>query len=280
MHVYKNIKPLADKIDAIKRRQRSIGFVPTMGFLHEGHLSLIRKAKKDTDYVVVSIFVNPIQFGPKEDFRKYPRDLNKDLALCKNAGVDIVFIPDRGAMYPPDFSTYVNVEGLSDTLCGALRPGHFKGVTTVVAKLFNIIKPDIAYFGQKDAQQAVIIKRMTEDLNMGIKIKVMPIVREKDGLAKSSRNVYLNQSERREALSLYNSLKLARDLYKSGERDSRKIIKEMQKAILREKHASIDYVSIVDPETLKDLNVITKKALVAVAIKIGTTRLIDNAVLN
>ncbi|MEE8317763.1 MAG: pantoate--beta-alanine ligase, partial [Candidatus Omnitrophota bacterium] len=192
MKVYSSIKPLVNRVDEIKRSRRSIGLVPTMGFLHEGHLSLIREARRDTDLVVVSIFVNPIQFGPKEDFKKYPRDLKHDLGLCRKAGVDIVFSTNKGSMYPRGFSTYVNVEGLTNVLCGAKRPGHFRGVTTVVTKLFNIVKPDIAYFGQKDAQQTVIIKKMVDDLNVPVKIKEMPVARERDGLAMSSRNTYLS----------------------------------------------------------------------------------------
>jgi len=280
MKVYKTVKPLIIEITRAKKRKSSIGFVPTMGFLHEGHLSLIKKAGKDTDFVVVSIFVNPIQFGPKEDLKKYPRDLKKDLALCEEEGVDIVFAPDVKGIYVNGFSTYVDVRGLTDGLCGAKRPGHFKGVTTVCMKLFNIIKPDIAYFGQKDLQQAFVIKKMVEDLNMPLKIKVMPIVREKDGLAMSSRNTYLNPRERKEALSIYKSLRLAKDLYKEGERDSKKISRKMREVILKEKDTKIDYVSIVDLEKLKAVNSISKKALVAVAVKIGKTRLIDNIILN
>jgi len=276
MKVYRGIKPLIE----LKRKNKTIGFVPTMGFLHEGHLSLIRRARKDVDYVVVSIFVNPMQFSPKEDFKKYPRDLNHDLRLCKKEGVDVVFIPSAKTIYANGFSTYVNVEELTGTLCGASRPGHFKGVATVVAKLFNIVQPDIAYFGQKDVQQAIVIKKMVEDLNMPIKIKVMPIIREKDGLAMSSRNLYLSPQEHREALSLYKSLKLAKALYRNGERNSKNIIREMQKEILKRSHAKIDYVSIVDMKNLKPLSRISSKALVAVAAKIGKTRLIDNTILN
>ncbi|MDP8230888.1 MAG: pantoate--beta-alanine ligase [Candidatus Gorgyraea atricola] len=276
MKIYRSIKPLIN----LKGKKGTIGLVPTMGFLHGGHLSLIRRARKDTDRVVVSIFVNPTQFGPKEDLKKYPRDLNRDLRLCRKEGVDIVFIPTARTIYANGFSTYVNVGNIAGTLCGASRPGHFKGVATVVAKLFNIVQPDIAYFGQKDAQQAIVIKKMVEDLNIPIKIKVMPIVREKDGLAMSSRNLYLSPQERREALSLYKSLKLAKTLYRKGERDSRNIIKMIQKEILKESNAKIDYVSIVDTKNLKPLDRISNKALVAVAAKIGKTRLIDNAILN
>jgi len=279
MKVYKGIKLLRMDIAGLKKRNRSIGFVPTMGYLHEGHLSLIRKAKKNTDCVVVSIFVNPIQFGPKEDLMQYPRDLKRDLWLCKTTGVDFVFIPERKSMYTPGFSSYVNVEGFNGALCDTSRPGHFKGVTTVVMKLFNIVTPDTVYFGQKDAQQAIVIKKMVKDLDLDIVIKVMPIVREKDGLAMSSRNRYLNPKERMEALSLYKSLRLAKDLHKKGEENSKKIIRTMRCVINRNKHAKIDYVSIVDTETLKSVKRISKKALVGVAVKIGKTRLIDNMIL-
>ncbi|NQT75095.1 MAG: pantoate--beta-alanine ligase [Candidatus Omnitrophica bacterium] len=280
MKVYRSIKPLIEEIGRLKRKQKSIGLVPTMGFLHEGHLSLMRRARRDVACVVVSIYVNPIQFGPKEDLRKYPRDLRRDTDLCREVGADICFIPDTRTMYPDGFSTYVNVEDLGDTLCGASRPGHFKGVTTVVAKLFNIVRPDTAYFGQKDAQQAIIIKRMVADLNMPVKIKVVPIVRERDGIAMSSRNIYLSPDERKEAVSLRRSLDLARVLYANGERDPREIIKKMRRAILKEKDAKIDYLSIVDLKDLKDINRISKNALVAVAVKIGKTRLIDNVILS
>jgi len=280
MEVYRGVKPLIDRIDKVKKQGKRIGFVPTMGFLHEGHLSLIRKAAKDTDCVVVSIFVNPIQFGPGEDLEKYPRDLRRDLRFCRDNGVDAVFIPMSKMLYGNGFSTYVDVKNLTDGLCGIQRPDHFKGVATVVAKLFNIIRPDVAYFGQKDAQQTLLIKKMVEDLDIPVKIKVMPIVREKDGLAMSSRNAYLNSCQRREALSLYKSLRVARDLHKRGEKNSKKIIREMRSVILKERHAKIDYVSIVDLKRLKPINRISEKTLVAVAVKIGKTRLIDNIILN
>lgn len=271
---------MVEKIKSTKGQGKTIGFVPTMGCLHEGHLSLIRKARKDTDCVVVSIFVNPIQFGPSEDLRQYPRDLRRDLKLCRRNGADIVFFPTAKMMYPDRFSTYVNVKGFTGSLCGASRRGHFRGVTTVVAKLFNIVSPDIAYFGQKDAQQAIIIKKMVEDLNIPAKIKVLSIVREKDGLAMSSRNTYLSPLQRRQALSLYKALKLAQALHRKGERDSNKIIKGMRSLIRKERDARIDYISIVDTKRLKDLNRISEVALVAVAVRIGRIRLIDNMILN
>jgi len=279
MKVYRNIRSLAKNVSDVKRRGETIGLVPTMGFLHEGHMSLVRKARKDTDHVIVSIFVNPAQFGPKEDFKKYPRDLKRDIALCGKEGVNIVFAPRPEDMYPENYATYLNVEGITDTLCGASRPGHFRGVTTVVAKLFNIARPDVAYFGHKDAQQAVVIKKMAEDLNMCVNIKVMPTVREKDGLAMSSRNVYLNREERLQAQSIYRSLRLAKELFNDGERNSLKIIREMRRLIKRQADAKIDYIKIVDIMDLRDIKNISDKALVAMAVWIGKTRLIDNITL-
>ncbi|MFH1853964.1 MAG: pantoate--beta-alanine ligase [Candidatus Omnitrophota bacterium] len=280
MKLYKSAGLLSKDICWLKRKGKVIGFVPTMGYLHEGHRSLIRKARRDTDIVVVSIFVNPLQFGPKEDLEKYPRDPRQDLALCKRSGVDIVFTPYSKIMYPKDFSTYVNVEGLTEGLCGASRPGHFRGVATVVTKLFNIVSPDIAYFGQKDAQQATVIKKMAGDLDMPVKIKVMPTVREKDGLAMSSRNAYLNPDERVKAIFLYKSLRLAGELYKKGETSPREIITKMRKLLLEQKAITIDYISIVDPEKLVDVKRICGRVLVAAAVRIGKTRLIDNIILN
>mgnify|MGYP001563639420 CR=1 FL=1 len=279
MEIYRNIRSLTKKVQEIKRKGLKIGLVPTMGFLHEGHMSLIRRAAKDTDCVIVSIFVNPAQFGPKEDFKKYPRDMKKDLELCEKEAVDIIFAPEAGEVYPEGFATYVKVERITDALCGASRPGHFRGVATVVAKLFNITMPDIAYFGQKDSQQAVIIKRMTEDLNMPVKIKVEPVVREKDGLAMSSRNVYLNPEERKQALSLYRSLELARCMFDKGERSASKIINRMKREIQKNPDAKIDYISIVNADNLAGLERIKEKALIAIAVLIGKTRLIDNIIL-
>ncbi len=279
MKVYKGIKSFLNEISNLNKRCKTIGFVPTMGFLHEGHLSLIRKAREEAACVVVSIFVNPIQFGPGEDLGEYPRDLKRDIRICRDNGVDVVFSPALKAVYSKGFSTYVHVEGLTKYLCGESRPGHFRGVTTVVAKLFNIVRPDAAYFGQKDLQQAIVIKRMVRDLNMPVKIKVMPIVRERDGLAMSSRNLYLSPQERKQAGSLYKSLNLARDLYRKGERDPKKIIRRMKDMILREGSAGIDYISIVDIERLERLKRISGRALVAVAVRIGRVRLIDNIIL-
>ena len=279
MKVYKNISSLIKKVREVKKQGYKIGLVPTMGFLHEGHMSLIRKARKDTDCVIVSIFVNPAQFNPKEDFEKYPRDFKKDFTLCEKEDVDIIFAPEIKKMYPDSYATYVNVEKITDTLCGASRPGHFRGVSTIVAKLFNIIMPDIAYFGRKDAQQAIMIRRMAEDLNMGVEIKVMPIVREKDGLAMSSRNVYLNRKERSEAQCIYKSLKSAKKLFNSGERDSKKIINRIKRIIDSQPDTKIDYTAIVGTKDLRDIKKISGEALVAVAVKVGKTRLIDNIIL-
>ncbi|MBU4343730.1 MAG: pantoate--beta-alanine ligase [Candidatus Omnitrophica bacterium] len=279
MRAYKGIRSLVKEIEATKRQGKTIGFVPTMGCLHDGHLSLIRKARRDADCVVVSIFVNPAQFGPNEDLKKYPRDIKRDLGLLRASGVDIVFAPGIKSLYPDKFSTYVDVGDLTSGLCGASRPGHFRGVATIVVKLFNIIKPGIAYFGQKDAQQAILIKKMVHDLNMDVKIKIMPIIREKDGLAMSSRNKYLSSQERKKALSLNRSLESAKDLYKKGERDSYKIIKKMQGMIPQNNGTKIDYIDVVDIEDLKSVKRISGKTLVALAVKVGKTRLIDNTIL-
>jgi len=276
MNIVDSVSRMSTLAKITKKDGKSIGFVPTMGYLHEGHLSLARTAKKHTDTVVMSIFVNPIQFAPGEDFEKYPRDLKRDEELAGSAGVDIIFYPSAGEMYPPDYSTYVTVEGLSDVLCGASRPGHFKGVATVVAKLFGIVKPDIAYFGQKDAQQAIIIKRMAEDLNMGVDIKIIPTVREASGLAMSSRNAYLSFAEKDEALALSLSLKRAELLIREGERSPKKIISAMKDMISRNPGVRIDYISIVDASKLKDVSTISGEVLVALAAFVGKTRLIDN----
>lgn len=264
----------------LKKEGKTIGFVPTMGYLHEGHLSLVRITKKHTDVVVVSIFVNPMQFGPGEDYEKYPRDFKRDEELARNAGADVIFYPKEKEMYPEGYATYVNVERLSDVLCGRARPGHFRGVTTVVTKLFGIVKPDIAYFGQKDAQQAIIIKKMAQDLNMGVEIKILPTVRDPDGLAMSSRNVYLSGEEKKDAVCLYQSLKRAEELIDKGERDSKKIIKAMEDVIKTKPAARIDYISIVDTKELEELKAVSGEALIALAVFVGVTRLIDNIIVH
>ena len=277
MKVIRSVKEMRAYAQVKRREGKKIGFVPTMGALHSGHLSLINKARKESDVVVISIFVNPIQFGPKEDFRRYPRNFSEDRRIAEKAGVDVLFFPSAQGIYPQGYCTYIRVEGLSNKLCGAFRPTHFQGVATVVAKLFNIVQPDIAYFGQKDFQQVVIIKRMVEDLNIPVKIKSLPIVREKDGLAMSSRNRYLNEQEREKARILFQSLQLARRLVEGGERRAEAVARQM-KRVIRERvpEARIDYVSIVDPKSLEEVSKIKKKVLVAVALWIGKARLIDN----
>jgi len=263
------------------RRQLSepVGFVPTMGYFHEGHLSLVRQARKENSTVVVSIFVNPTQFGPGEDFQDYPRDLNRDLELLERENVDIVFVPAEEEMYPSGFSSWVEVKKLTERLEGASRLEHFRGVTTVCAKLFNIIQPTRAYFGQKDAQQAVVIKKMVADLSMNLEITVVPTIRESDGLAMSSRNTYLNPEERQTAIVLFKALSLARELWQSGEKDADKIRHEMTSLIQKEPLAKIDYVSIADANTMEELKAINRPALASLAVHIGKTRLIDNVLL-
>ena len=278
MKLVDSISRMSTFAKMLKKEGKSIGFVPTMGYLHNGHMSLVNAAKKHTDVVVMSIFVNPIQFGPKEDFERYPRDLKRDEQLASEAGVDVIFYPSAKEMYPEGYATFVNVERLTDGLCGASRPGHFRGVTTVVVKLFGIVKPDVAYFGQKDAQQAAVIRKMAQDLNMGVEVKIMPIVREKDGLAMSSRNTYLSELERKDALGLYQSLKKAESLVTGGETDAKRIIKIMKEAIAARPAVKIEYISIVDAKELVELETITKEALIAVAARVGKTRLIDNII--
>ena len=254
----------------------TVGFVPTMGFLHEGHLALVKRARAENSTAIVSIYVNPTQFGPREDFGAYPRDLNRDLELLREGGVDIVFVPSDDEMYPPEFSSWVDVEKVTERLEGASRPGHFRGVATVVAKLFNIVQPTRAYFGQKDAQQVVVIKRMVVDLNMNLEVVVVPTVREGDGLAMSSRNIYLGPKERQAATILFKALTLARQLGRGGEKDAEKIRRQMTSLIQKEPLAQIDYVSIADAETLEELDLLDRPAVASLAVRIGKTRLIDN----
>lgn len=280
MKVIDNIQRMAMLSKILKKEAKTIGFVPTMGYFHDGHLSLIKTAKQHMDVAVVSIFVNPKQFSHNEDLDKYPRDLKRDEEMARLAGADVLFHPSLSDMYPDGYATYVNVEGLADTLCGGARPGHFKGVATVVTKLFGIVKPDIAYFGQKDAQQSIIIKKMVQDLNMDIDIKVLPTVREKDGLAMSSRNMYLSEKERKDALCLNQALIKAEAAVKSGERDAVKIIKMIEGIIKERPGAKIDYIEAVDTKTLNPVDRIVGETLVALAVFIGNTRLIDNTILN
>jgi pantoate--beta-alanine ligase len=279
MKVIRDPQKINRLLKGLKNKGKRIGFVPTLGALHAGHLSLIQQAKKENNLAVVSIFINPQQFGPQEDLSKYPRPLKNDLLLCRKAKVDLVFLPDEKNMYPEGFATWVNVEGLSNLLCGLTRPGHFRGVVTVVAKLLNIILPDVLYLGQKDAQQSVIIARMIEDLNFPVKVRVLPIVRQEDGLALSSRNVYLNKAQRLEALVLSKALSLAKSLIDHGQTDAARIIHRMKELISRKKQARIDYIAVVDLEQLKPIKKIDQDCLICLAVKIGKTRLIDNLVI-
>ncbi len=260
------------------QQNKTIAFVPTMGYLHEGHLSLMRKARSENDYLVVSIFVNPAQFGPKEDLKRYPRNFTRDKRLARLCGTDIIFYPRACDMYPDGYKTYVNVEGLSNVLCGVSRPGHFRGVATVVLKLFNVVGPDIAYFGRKDAQQAIIIKKMVSDLNLSVKIKVLPIVREKDGLAMSSRNRYLGRGQRENAIILYKSLQTAVGMVKSKNKSPREITALVRRMIKSKGATRIDYVKIVDINSLEEVKKIKGRLLIAVAVFFGKTRLIDNVI--
>ncbi len=280
MVIIGSISKVRKVVGKAKGKGKRIGFVPTMGALHQGHLSLVEAASKECDFVAVSIFVNPLQFGPAEDYKKYPRNFSKDQKLLKEKGVDLIFYPTPKNMYKSGFSTFIEETSLGTVLCGASRPGHFRGVCTVVAKLFNIIEPDIAYFGSKDYQQARIIKQMAQDLDFAIKIKVLATVREKDGLAMSSRNAYLNKNERKDAVILYQSLKLAKKLIAAGERDCKKIINKLKLNITSKETAKIDYIEIKNAATLKDLAQIKGKVLIALAVYIGKTRLIDNLVIN
>ncbi len=279
MKIINNIEEMKEISRRLKREGKSIGLVPTMGALHEGHLSLIRKSLHTMDKTVASLFVNPAQFAPNEDFDSYPRDYDRDLAMFMREGVDIVFMPERNTVYPAEYKTYVEVHELQEKLCGLTRPIFFRGVCTVVLKLFNIINPDTAFFGQKDAQQAVVIKRMVADLNMNVEIVVVPTVRERDGLAMSSRNSYLTSEERQAAAVLFKSLSLARQLGQGGEKDADKIRQQMTSLIRKEPLAKIDYISIADADTLEELKLIDRSALASLAIRIGKTRLIDNTVL-
>lgn len=276
MNISGSINEVRQIVKKWRKEGLTVGLVPTMGYLHEGHKSLIDKAVKENDRVVVSVFVNPIQFGPTEDLASYPRDLERDAKLCEEAGANLIFHPEKEEMYFDDFSSFVEVQGVSKGLCGKSRPIHFRGVCTVVTKLFNIVKPDRAYFGQKDAQQLAVVKRMVRDLNMDIEIVGCPIIREEDGLAKSSRNNYLSAEERKAAVILSKSLKLGKEAIEKGERDSKKIIDIITNNINTEKLAKIDYVEIVDPLSIENIDKIENSALVAMAVYIGKTRLIDN----
>lgn len=276
MNTVKTIKEIREQIKEWKKQGLSIGLVPTMGYLHEGHKSLIDKAVSQNDRVVVSVFVNPIQFGPNEDLNSYPRDIEHDKKLCEEAGASLVFNPEPCEMYFEDRCTHVDVDGLTKGLCGAKRPGHFRGVCTVVSKLFNIVTPDRAYFGEKDAQQLAVIRRMVRDLSFGIEIVGCPIVREADGLAKSSRNTYLSKEERQAALVLSRSLRKTEELFKAGENDVKVVKKAIRDEIAKEPLAEADYVEIVDSTSLKAVETADSSVLTAIAVFIGKTRLIDN----
>lgn len=277
MSLVKTVEALKNSLESHGRRQKTLGFVPTMGYLHEGHLSLIREAKRNNDLAAVSVFVNPTQFAPEEDFEKYPRNIERDYELCVSAGADIVFNPEVGEVYPAAASTYVEVTGaLTQTLCGVSRPSHFKGVTTVVNILLNMVGPDQIYLGQKDAQQALIIKEMIRNLCIPVKLNVCPIIREADGLAMSSRNAYLNAEERKQAVVLYKSLQAGEELVKKGIISVPQIVKTIRGEIANAPLAVIDYVEILDSHSLKEIDTINGEVLAAAAVKFGKTRLIDN----
>jgi pantoate--beta-alanine ligase len=278
--VANTISEVRELVKQARAQGKRIGLVPTMGALHAGHISLVEAAKRLTDFVVVSIFVNPTQFGPNEDFNKYPRTLDADVEMCQKAGADVVFVPSAQEMYPTPQQTWIDVEKLTDCLCGASRPGHFRGVTTVCVKLFNAVLPDAAFFGQKDAQQVIVIKRMVADLNMPLEIVVCPIVREANGLAMSSRNKYLSEQQRQEAAAIYVSLQKAEQMLKSGERTAAFIIAAMQEILRLGGSIATEYIHIVDAATLADLQFIKGQVLIAVAAKIGATRLIDNILID
>lgn len=278
MEVIESPAAMQKKSNFLREKGNTIGFVPTMGYLHEGHLSLMRAARRDCDVGVVSIFVNPTQFAPNEDLARYPRDTEGDLKKCEIEGIDLVFLPQAQEMYPDGFRTYVMVEGLSDKLCGGSRPTHFRGVATVVLKLFHQVKPHRAYFGEKDYQQLIILRRMVRDLDLDIEIVGMPTVRDSDGLAMSSRNAYLDSEERVSALSLSRALERAGDRVLQGERSAGALREELRGIIEGEQNTQIDYIAICHPQTLEDMETIENRALVALAVKVGTTRLIDNCV--
>ena len=276
MKIVETIAEVREQVKQWRKEGLTVGLVPTMGYLHEGHKSLIDRAVAENDRVVVSVFVNPMQFGPTEDLDSYPRDLNRDAKLCEDAGVDIIFHPEADEMYADGFCSYVDMNGLTTELCGKTRPIHFRGVQTVVLKLFHIVTPDRAYFGQKDAQQLAVIKRMVKDLNVDTEIIGCPIIREEDGLAKSSRNIYLTPEERKAAVVLSKAVKLGQDMIADGERDAAKIVGEMKKLISAEPLATIDYVEMVNMDTMQSIEKAEGHVLCAMAVKFGKARLIDN----
>jgi pantoate--beta-alanine ligase len=278
MKIIKSAKEMQSFSETLRNQGKIVTFVPTMGYFHEGHLNLMREGRKRGDCVVVSIYVNPTQFGPNEDFEQYPRDFERDLAMAQSVGVDVIYYPSNQEMYPPNYQTYITVEGVTDNLCGLSRPGHFRGVATVCAKLFNAVKPHIAVFGKKDFQQLATIKRVVQDLNLDLEVVGMATTREPDGLAMSSRNIYLQAEERKSALSLSRSLKMARELYEQGERDAATIITKVKNHIESNPYTKIDYAQICDTTTMKDVARLEGECVIALAVRVGKTRLIDNYV--
>ena len=279
MRIVKTVKHLHRILHEARRRGQRIGFVPTMGYFHEGHLSLMRRAKKECDLCVVSLYVNPKQFGPKEDLGRYPRDIKRDAMMIAKENVDILFIPSDNDVYPNSYLTYIDVENISDTLCGKFRPGHFRGVATVVAKMLNMVEPDVMFLGQKDAQQVVVLKQMTADLNFPVSIRVIPIVREPDGLAMSSRNIHLSEEERTQATVLFKALTDVEERIKNGERKASKITGSIQQLITQQSPGKIQYIACVDADTLEPLKILKGKVLIAIAVFFGKTRLIDNVII-
>lgn len=277
--ILRTIAETKDYLNKARKAKKTIGLVPTMGFLHKGHLTLMEEARKKCDLVIASIFVNPLQFGVGEDFEEYPRDLTKDVELAKGVGVEAIFAPEVKEMYPKGYATFVDLEKVTEPLCGRSRPGHFRGVATVVTKLFNIIQPDFAYFGQKDAQQVMVIRTMATDLNMNLEIVTVPIVREEDGLAMSSRNVYLNPQERQQAVVLYQSLQKAKEAVIAGESNPEKVINILEDLIKSKPLAQLEYAEILSLPDLANLTVIQGQILLALAVRFGKTRLIDNMLL-
>ena len=279
MKIVSSVEEVRNQVKEWRKQGLTVGLVPTMGYLHEGHQSLIKASVENNDRTVVSVFVNPIQFGPNEDLATYPRDLDRDSKLCEETGADLIFHPEKENMYDDDFCTYIDMDSVTKNLCGKTRPTHFRGVCTVVGKLFNIVAPDRAYFGQKDAQQLAVIRRMVRDLNFDLEIVGCPIIREDDGLAKSSRNTYLSEEERKAALVLSRSLKEGKALIESGEKDAKKVVDSIRKVIETEPLAKIDYVEAVDFDTIEPIETINNNTLVAIAVYIGKTRLIDNIII-
>ena len=279
MRVIESIKEMQTSCESLRLSGKRISFVPTMGYFHEGHLSLMKEARRTADHVVVSIYVNPTQFGPKEDFSKYPRNFERDTQMAQSVGVDVIFFPSNAEMYPNAYQTYVDVEQVTKNLCGMSRPGHFRGVTTICCKLFNIVKPHSAIFGKKDFQQLAAIKRMVADLNLDLEIIGLPTYREPDGLAMSSRNVYLSEEERSSALSLVGALRVSQKLYAEGERNAAVMMQQAESLIQSKEFTSIDYIKICDTATLEDVRAIKGEVVMALAVKVGKTRLIDNSVL-